>query len=107
MNHTDLVKAVATELGSMDTASSAVDAVIAAVKRALAAGEEVTLYGLGKFTVEDRPASQGRNPRTGERITINAKRRAKFKPAKALRDELNQGPERLTGGKRNGGEARL
>ena len=56
---------------------------------ALRTGGEVRLVGFGTFTVAERAASEGRNPRTGEKIQIAASKQAKFKPGKRLRDELN------------------
>lgn len=49
-------------------------------------GESLQIIGLGSFTVQERPARRGRNPKTQEKIHIPAKKVAKFKPAKALRD---------------------
>ena len=52
-------------------------------------GDEVRLVGFGTFSVASRAASEGRNPRTGEKIQIAASKQAKFKPGKGLRDSLN------------------
>lgn len=52
-------------------------------------GGEVTLPGLGKLTVKDKPARKGRNPKTGEEIDIPAKRVPHFSAAKALKDAVN------------------
>ena len=52
-------------------------------------GDEVRLVGFGTFSVASRAASEGRNPRTGEKIKIAASKQAKFKPGKGLRDSLN------------------
>ena len=60
-----------------------------AITDALANGETVTLTGFGTFTVRSREARQGRNPRTGESITIAASRVPAFKAGKALRDAVN------------------
>ena len=60
-----------------------------AITDALANGETVTLTGFGTFTVRSREARQGRNPRTGESITIAASRIPAFKAGKALRDAVN------------------
>lgn len=49
---------------------------------------EVVLNGIGKFSVEERPAHVGRNPATGEAIDIPAKNKIKFKPGKGLKDEV-------------------
>ncbi len=90
MNRNELVEAVAskTELRKSE-ASKAVDAVFESITNALKSGDEVRLVGFGTFSVASRAASEGRNPRTGEKIKIAASRQAKFKPGKGLRDSLN------------------
>ena len=90
MNRNELVEAVAgkTELRKAD-ASRAVDAVFESIGEALKGGDEVRLVGFGTFSVASRAASEGRNPRTGEKIKIAASKLAKFKPGKGLRDSLN------------------
>lgn len=71
------------------SADAAVNAVFSAITDALANGETVTLTGFGTFTVRSREAREGRNPRTGESITIAASRVPAFKAGKALRDAVN------------------
>ena len=90
MNRNELVDAVAgkTELRKAE-ASKAVDAVFDAIAAALKGGDEVRLVGFGTFSVASRAASEGRNPRTGEKIKIAASKQAKFKPGRRLRDSLN------------------
>ena len=90
MNRNELVDAVAdkTELRKTE-ASKAVDAVFDAIAEALKGGDDVRLVGFGTFSVASRAASEGRNPRTGEKIKIAASKQAKFKPGKSLRDSLN------------------
>ena len=90
MNRNELVEAVAgkTELRKSE-ASKAVDAVFDSIESALKGGDEVRLVGFGTFSVAARAASEGRNPRTGEKIKIAASKQAKFKPGKKLRDSLN------------------
>ena len=56
----------------------------------LAKGGKVQLVGFGNFEVSERPAREGRNPRTGETMTIAASKTPKFKPGKALKDEINK-----------------
>ena len=56
---------------------------------ALTKGEEVRLVGFGTFSVSKRKASTGRNPRTGEPMTIKASAQPKFKPGKLLKDSVN------------------
>ena len=74
MNKNDLIAAVAdiSGLGKAEAGKS-VDAVLEAVSSALSSGDEVRLVGFGTFSVADRKASEGRNPRTGETIKIPAK----------------------------------
>jgi DNA-binding protein HU-beta len=90
VNRNELVDAVAdkTELRKTE-ASKAVDAVFDAIAEALKGGDDVRLVGFGTFSVASRAASEGRNPRTGEKIKIAASKQAKFKPGKSLRDSLN------------------
>lgn len=90
MNKNDLIAAVAgiTDLSKAD-ATKAVDGVIDAVTSSLKSGTEVRLVGFGTFSVADRAASTGRNPRTGESIQIPASKQPKFKAGKALKDAVN------------------
>jgi DNA-binding protein HU-beta len=90
VNRNELVDTVSskTEMKKSD-ASKAVDAVFDAIADALKGGDEVRLVGFGTFSVASRAASEGRNPRTGEKIQIAASKQAKFKPGKGLRDSLN------------------
>jgi len=88
-NKNDLVVSVAEATGlSKADAGRAVDAVFDAITQALKAGEEVRLVGFGTFTVSERAASEGRNPRTGEKIAIAASKQPKFKPGKGLKDAI-------------------
>ena len=73
-------------------ASEVVDTVFEMVKEALAAGHDIKINGFGNFSVKDRAARQGKNPKTGERITIAASRAVAFKPGKALKDNINMQP---------------
>src|ERR1017187_6026488 len=70
---------------------AAVESVLAMIAEALQATKRVDLRGFGSFVVKDRKERQGRNPRTGETITIAAKRDASFKPGKELTEKLAQG----------------
>ena len=90
MNKNELIDAVAssTELKKSE-ATKTVDAVFDTIAGALEKGDEVRLVGFGTFSVAERAASEGRNPRTGEKISIAASRQAKFKPGKTLKDALN------------------
>ncbi|MGF1625474.1 MAG: HU family DNA-binding protein [Alphaproteobacteria bacterium] len=90
MNKNDLIASVA-ESGGMTRADAtrAVDAVFDSITGALKKGDEVRLVGFGTFSVSSRAASQGRNPRTGDPISIPASKQAKFKAGKGLKDALN------------------
>ena len=90
MNRNELVDAVSNKTDMKKSeASKAVDAVFDSIAEALKGGDEVRLVGFGTFSVASRAASEGRNPRTGEKIQIAASKQAKFKPGKGLRDSLN------------------
>lgn len=91
MNKNDLVTIVADKAGlSKSDSASAVDGIFDAISDALGDGEEVRLVGFGTFTVSQRRASEGRNPRTGEKINIPASKQPKFKAGKALKDAVNK-----------------
>ena len=92
MTKQQLIEKVAakTELKKSEV-EAAVDSVLAMIAEALQANERVDLRGFGSFVVKDRKERQGRNPRTGETITIAAKRDAGFKPGKELTERLAQG----------------
>ena len=90
MNKNDLVAAVAdsSDLSKAD-AAKAVDAVLDSITGSLKGGGEVRLVGFGTFSVANRKASTGRNPRTGESIQIPASKQPKFKAGKGLKDAVN------------------
>ena len=90
MNKTELIAAVAekAEISKKD-AEKAVKAFTDAVAEELAKGGKVQLVGFGNFEVSERPAREGRNPRTGETMTIAATKTPKFKVGKALKDMVN------------------
>jgi DNA-binding protein HU-beta len=89
MTKVDLIEQVAqkTELPKRDV-ERVLEAAIAAVQQALAHGEKVSLTGLGVFTVADRKARLARNPKTGAQVEVPARKAAKFKPAKELKEIL-------------------
>ena len=89
MNIGDLAKGVAsaTGVGEAD-AKKTITAVFDQIAAAAAKGEEVSINGFGKFTVKDRPAREGRNPATGESMTIAASKKVAFTAAKGLKDKL-------------------
>jgi len=78
-----------TALGKADV-EVAVDSVLEVIAETLRSNERVDLRGFGSFVVKDRKERQGRNPRTGETITIAAKRDAGFRPGKELTEKLAQ-----------------
>jgi len=90
MNNNDLAERVADRHDlSKASARKVVDTVFGAIGDAAAKGEEIALNGFGKFRVKASPARDGRNPRTGERMTIKASKKLTFTPAKAVKDKLN------------------
>jgi DNA-binding protein HU-beta len=90
MNKSDLVDAIANSSGlTKADAGRAVDAFVGSVTSALQSGQAVSLIGFGTFSVRDRAARQGRNPRTGETINIKASKNPAFKAGKALKDAVN------------------
>ena len=91
MNKNDLIQQLAdrTGLGKTD-AAKAVDGVFDLIGDTLKAGEEVRLTGFGVFVVATRAGGKGRNPQTGEEITIKPSRQPRFRPGKQLKDSLNQ-----------------
>ena len=89
MNKTELIAAVAekTDLSKKD-ADAAVSAVLGAITDALKSGDKIQLVGFGTFEVRNRAAKQGRNPRTGETMTVPASKVPAFKAGKALKDAV-------------------
>lgn len=90
MNKTELVEkiAVGAELSKAD-AKKALEAAVEAIKTALVEGDKVQFIGFGTFSVNERPAREGMNLRTGEKIQIAAKKVAKFKAGAELTAALN------------------
>lgn len=89
MNMGDLIKAVAAEADVTEAkAKTVVSSLFGAIGDAAAKGEDVAIPQFGKFTVKDRPARQGRNPKTGEKMQIKASRAVSFKAAKGLKDKM-------------------
>ena len=90
MNKTELIAAVAeqAELSKKD-AEKALKAFTDVIAAELVKGEKVQLVGFGTFEVAEREAREGRNPRTGETMTIAASKSPKFKAGKALKDMVN------------------
>ena len=90
MNKNELIGAVAEVSGlSRSDATKAVEGVFDTITGSLSKGDEVRLVGFGTFSVAKRKASTGRNPRTGEPMTIKASTQPKFKAGKGLKDAVN------------------
>lgn len=91
MTKAELIREVANKIPQVKAVD--VDRVIYAtldtIKRELSAGNEVQLLGFGKFSVRDRPAREGRNPRTGEPIEIPASKLPTFTAGRALKAAVN------------------
>ena len=93
MNTNDLIERIAADNGvSKEHTKKILDGAFAAIVAAASAGQEVALAGFGRFKVTDRAERQGRNPATGEAITIPASKKLAFTPAKAIREALNTEP---------------
>ena len=90
MNKTELVAAIAEEAGlSKKDAEKALKAFTDIVAAELKKGEKIQLVGFGTFEVSERAAREGRNPQTGEAMTIEASKSPKFKAGNALKDAIN------------------
>ena len=89
MTKTELISVVAEKTGfSKKDADKAVAAVLDSISEALAGGEKIQLVGFGTFEGRDRAAREGKNPATGEKITIAATKVPAFKAGKALKDAV-------------------
>ena len=90
MNKSELINAIA-EQGNLSKAdaSRSLDALIKTIETTLKAGDSITLVGFGTFAVKDRAERTGRNPQTGQEITIAAAKVPSFKPGKSLKDAVN------------------
>jgi len=90
MNKTDLIEAMADAADiSKAAAGRALEGLIDAIAKGLKEGDTVSIVGFGNFTVRERAARTGRNPRTGEEIAIAASKTPAFKAGKALKDAVN------------------
>lgn len=91
MNKTELITDVAemAEMTKKDT-EKVVNAVFASIEKALVAGDKVQLIGFGTFEVRERAAREGRNPQSGETITIAASKVPAFKAGKSLKEAVNK-----------------
>jgi DNA-binding protein HU-beta len=89
MNKSELVDAIADEAGlSRADAARSLDAFVNTVSNTLKAGDEVAITGFGKFSVAQRGARTGRNPQTGETMTIQASKSPKFAAGAALKEAV-------------------
>ncbi len=90
MNKNDLVERLAEEHELTKVfARELVDSVFDMIAKAATSGEEVQLFGFGRFKVSERAARKGRNPQTGEAVKIAASKSLKFTPARQLKADLN------------------
>ncbi|HUP48286.1 MAG TPA: HU family DNA-binding protein [Thermoanaerobaculia bacterium] len=86
----DVINAIAEEAGiSKKEASAAFDAFVGYIADSCGRGERCAIPGLGSFSVSQRKAREGRNPRTNEKIAIPASKNVRFKAGKDLRDSVN------------------
>ncbi|GHU64342.1 DNA-binding protein HU [Clostridia bacterium] len=91
MNKAELVAAVAEKAGIQRTvAEKAVKAFTDVVSEQLVSGDKIQLVGFGTFEVVERAAREGRNPKSGEPMKIEASKSPKFKAGKALKDMVNE-----------------
>ncbi|MEC8887468.1 bacterial nucleoid protein HU beta subunit [Acinetobacter marinus] len=89
MNKSELIDAIAQKGGLTKVdAGKALDATIESISAALKAGDTVTLVGFGSFTVKERAARTGRNPKTGAELKIPASKVPSFKAGKGLKDSV-------------------
>ena len=87
MNKSELIDAIAEKGGLSKTdAGKALDATIASIGEALKGGDTVTLVGFGTFSVKERAARTGRNPKTGDIVAVDSHGVAIFRPGKELKD---------------------
>jgi DNA-binding protein HU-beta len=104
VNKSDLIEVVTARLGDRRTASTAVEAVVDAITRAVAKGEKVGISGFGVFEPVDRAARTARNPTTGEAVRLEKTRVPKFRPGQGFKDivsgakevDPNAGPRAVT-----------
>jgi len=91
MTKADIVETIYEKVGlSKRESARIVDMIFDIIKGKLENGENVKISGFGSFTVRDKKARRGRNPQTGEEITIAARRVLSFKPSNVLRKHINE-----------------
>jgi DNA-binding protein HU-beta len=90
MNKAELITAIAEHANlTKNDAGRALDGLTKTIENTLKTGDAITLVGFGTFAVKDRAERTGRNPQTGQEITISAAKVPSFKPGKALKDAVN------------------
>jgi integration host factor subunit alpha len=91
MTKADIIEAVYDKIGgfSKKGAAEVVETVFDTMKETLETGEKIKISGFGNFIVREKHARTGRNPQTGEKLTISARRVLTFKPSQILKDALN------------------
>ena len=90
MNKNELVRAIANNVGiTLKDAACVLDGVIDAITEGLKAGEKVQISGFGTFEIKSKDAREGINPKTGEKIKIDASKVPVFKFGKAYKDSFN------------------
>ena len=90
MNKSELINAIAEHANlTKADAGHGLDALIQTIETTLKAGDSISLVGFGTFAVKDRAERTGRNPQTGQEITIAAAKIPSFKPGKGLKDAVN------------------
>ena len=90
MNKAELIDAIAEEAGlSKADAKKALEAFLASIEKTLKKGDKISLVGFGSWSVSEKPAREGRNPKTGETIKIAAKKVVKFKAGAELSNAVN------------------
>ena len=90
MNKSELINAITGKANlSKADAGRSLDALIKTIETTLKASDSITLVGFGTFAVKDRAERTGRNPQTGQEITIAAAKVPSFKPGKGLKDAVN------------------
>ena len=90
MKKSELINAIAEQSNlSKADAGRGLEALIKTIETTLKAGDAITLLGFGTFAVKDRAERTGRNPQTGQEITIAAAKVPSFKPGKGLKDAVN------------------
>jgi integration host factor subunit alpha len=96
MTKSDIAQYLYEKFGGLTAAQSAtyVEVVIDTIKTTLADGEDVLVSGFGKFSVRDKKARFGRNPVTGEKLLLDARRVVTFKPSTMMKEQVNKGSDK-------------